>query len=105
MRCSQGPVYIVAHIADKTETGNIRSSSRLGIYGDHFVFLAQGLVLAFLVLFRFFELLAEVALAVAMHHRFVFIDAELFGYFFFIDLIVGTEGEIDHALSDDRNGQ
>lgn len=77
----------------------------LSIDGDHFVFLAEGLRLALLVLFCFFELLAEVALAIAMHLGIVLIDTKLLGYFPFIDLIVGTQSEVDHALSDDRNGQ
>jgi len=77
----------------------------LSIDGDHFVFLAEGLRLALFVLLCFFELLAEVALAIAMHLGVVLIDTKLLGYFSFIDLIVGTQSEVDHALSDDRDGQ
>ena len=67
--------------------------------------LSFGLVLALFILFCFFELLAEVALAVAVHHGLVLIDTEFVGYFFFIDLIVGAEGEVYHALCDDRESQ
>ena len=105
VRCSQCPVYIVAHIADKTETRNIRCCSMLSIDRDDFVFLPEGLRLALLVLFCLFHLLAEVALAITMHLWIVLIDTKLLGYFSFIDLVVGAQSEVDHALSDDRDGQ
>ena len=63
----------------------------LSIDGDHFVFLTEGLRLALFVLLCFFHLLAEVALAIAMHLGVVLIDTEFLGYFPLIDLVVGTQ--------------
>ena len=90
MWCGQLPVYIVTHIADKTEMRNIDELSMLIVNRDHFIFFAEGLVLAFFILFSFFELLTEVALAIAVHHRAVLIDAKFRNDLLFIHLIVGT---------------
>ncbi len=62
----------------------------MAINGNNFVFFAQGLVLALFIFLRFFQLPAEVALAIAMHGGIAFIDAKLFCDLLFIDLIVGT---------------
>lgn len=90
MRCGQLSVHIVAYIAHEAKRRDIRHPNFFVIKRDYFVFLAQGLALALFVLFCFFELLAEVALAIAMHHWFILVDAEFVSYLFLIDLIVGT---------------
>ena len=77
----------------------------LTIYRDHLVFFAKRLALAFFVFFSLFELLAEVALAITVHHGFAFIDAKFGCYFVFIDLVVGAQSEVDHALGYDRESQ
>ena len=77
----------------------------LNIDRDHFVFLPEGLRLALFVFFCLLHLLAEVALSIAMHLGVVLIYTELLGCLPFIHLVVGAQSEVDHALSDDREGQ
>ncbi len=105
VRSAHLAVSIATEVADETEIRNIDYLHALTRQGDDFIFFTQGLGLALFVFFCFFELTAQVALTIAVHHGFVFIDAELLGDRFLIDLIVGAQGEIDHALGNDRKGQ
>ena len=61
------------------------------IQGDHFILFAQGLVLALFILFCFFELFADVALAVTVHHRAVLIDTIFCDDLLLIDLVVSAQ--------------
>ena len=66
----------------------------------HFVLLHQRFGLALFVFFRFLELLGEVALTIAMQLRIAFIDTKLVSDHLLIDLIVGTETQTHHTLSE-----
>lgn len=83
--------YVVSHIAYETETRNKRQLSIFVVKRDHFIFLPEGLVLALFVVFGFFELFAKVALAIAVHHGLVLIDAKFGCDLGLIDLIVGAQ--------------
>lgn len=70
-----------------------------------FVFFCHRAGLALFVLLCFFELLGEVALAVTVEGWVVPVYAELVCYHFFIDLIVGTQAQAHHTLSQYSEGQ